>query len=404
MPTDLNFKIKKLDNIKFDHYELVDYYNQVKTKFAYLKWAPSEKTEKLDHSVDKMYSWAIQSNYINADIPCPPYHIDTESELADPENKFSNPTKLIFGFGKKIVDAFPEIRQTSIAGHPPGTKISLHPDNDEFLKIHIPIETNPNAWFLFENEKFNLEVGSAYLINTTISHGTCNEGNSDRVHLIFKFPTKLIDEILSNDWVLDSKLFDFGILELDNIEYSYQELLDYYKNIEKDFFNRKWWSTYESFLPPYMPKEPVYGYAILTHLKDPTSKICPPTNTKNFPECEVYPYATNPTPLLFGFAKKLYDLFPYMEEMATSGHPPEGKLGPHKDEDTCFRIHFPIQTENCNFIVDGQSYKLNHGKAYLVNTSKNHETENLGSKDRIHLFFKIPIGRIYYILNRKYVV
>lgn len=402
MPTDLNFKIKKLDNIKFDYNELLDYYNKINSNFSHLCWRPSKKTNTLDHSVNKIYSWAIQSNYIDPNIPCPPYHIDTDSELVDPENKFSNPTELIFGFGKKIVDTFPGIRQTSIAGHPPGTRINLHPDNDEFLKIHIPILTNQSAWFFFEDEKFNLEIGSAYLINTTLPHGTSNEGDTDRVHLIFKFPTHLIDEIINNDWILDAKLFEFGILELDNIEYSYSELLEYYKEVESNFSDRKWWSTYETFLPSYVPKEPVYGYAILTHLKDPNSRICPPTNTKNFPKEDIYPFATNPTPLMFGFAKKLYDAFPYMEEMVTSGHQPGGKLGFHRDEETSFRIHFPIETENCNFIVDYKNYKLLHGKAYLVNTSKDHGTENFGTRDRIHLFFKIPIGRINYMLNRKY--
>lgn len=215
----MEFKVKKLDNIKFNYDELLDYYNKVVSNFSHLKWMPSDSTNKLDHNVDNIYSWAIQSNYLDPNIPCPPYHIDTTSALVDPENKFSTPTKLVFGFGKKIVDTFPEVRQTGIAGHPPGTKIQLHPDNDEFLKIHIPIKTNPNAWFFFEDEKFNLEIGSAYLVNTILPHGTYNEGDTDRVHLIFKFPTSLVDEILNNDWILDERLLDFGILEVKNIDF-----------------------------------------------------------------------------------------------------------------------------------------------------------------------------------------
>lgn len=198
----MNFKIKKLENLKFNYIELLSYYNTIVKDFQYLKWVPTGIIDELDHSIKHMYSWAIQSNYKDIEIPCPPYHIDTESVLSDPNDTFSNPTKLVFGFGKKIVNLFPEVRQTSIAGHPPGTKIQLHPDNDEFLKIHIPIKTNPKSWFIFEDEKFNLEIGSAYLINTTILHGTYNEGDTDRVHLIFKFPTRLTDDILNNDWLI----------------------------------------------------------------------------------------------------------------------------------------------------------------------------------------------------------
>ena len=198
----MNFKVKKLENLKFNHIELLSYYNKVVAEYQHLKWVPTGIIDELDHSVKEIYSWAIQSNYVDPTIPCPPYHIDVDSLLVDPENSFSNPTDLVFGFGKQIVNLFPEIRQTSISGHPPDTKIQLHPDNDEFLKIHIPIETNPNAWFFFEDEKFNLEIGSAYLINTILPHGTFNEGDTDRVHLIFKFPTKLVDKILSNMWLI----------------------------------------------------------------------------------------------------------------------------------------------------------------------------------------------------------
>lgn len=202
METDMNFKVKKLENLKFNYNKLLDYYNIVVKEYQNLKWVPTGKINELDHSVKEIYSWAIQSNYIDPNIPCPPYHIDVYSSLVDPDNSFSNPTELVFGFGKKIVNLFPEVRQASISGHPPSTKIQLHLDNDEFLKIHIPIITNPNAWFFFEDEKFNLEIGSAYLVNTILPHGTFNEGDTDRVHLIFKFPTRLVDTILSNTWLI----------------------------------------------------------------------------------------------------------------------------------------------------------------------------------------------------------
>jgi len=192
----LNFKIKLLDNVVFDQNELISYYDKIDKDYQHMKWTPGNNIDTKTHSVNEMYSWAVQSNLKDPTKPCPPYHIDAGEEISEADN-CQTPTELIFGFGKKIIDTFPEVRQLGISGHPPNTKIDLHPDNDEFLKIHIPIITNPDAWFVYEDEKFNMQVGNAYLVNTTILHGTYNQGSTDRIHMIFKFPAAQLETILT---------------------------------------------------------------------------------------------------------------------------------------------------------------------------------------------------------------
>jgi len=192
----LNFKIKLLDNVVFDQSELISYYDKINKDYQHMRWTPGNNIDTKTHSVNEMYSWAVQSNLKDPTKPCPPYHIDTGEEISEADN-CQVPTELIVGFGKKIIDTFPEARQLGISGHPPNTKIELHPDNDEFLKIHIPIITNPDAWFLYEDEKFNMQVGNAYLVNTTILHGTYNQGSTDRIHMIFKFPAAQLETILT---------------------------------------------------------------------------------------------------------------------------------------------------------------------------------------------------------------
>lgn len=196
---DINFKIKKLDNIIFSHSELLDYYQTVVEKFQHLKWKPTQAMDTKTHAVSEMYSWAIQSNLKDPSKPCPPYHIDTGEEISE-DNECRVPTELIFGIAQRIINTIPKVRQLGIAGHPPGTRIDLHPDNDEFLKIHIPIITNSDAWFVFEDEKFNMKPGSAYFVNTTLLHGTVNEGTTDRAHLIFKFPRSVAQDILTKEY------------------------------------------------------------------------------------------------------------------------------------------------------------------------------------------------------------
>lgn len=199
--SNLKFKIKELTNIKFNKADLLEYFYTVEKDHKSLKWTLPSNVNTESHSVSKMYSWAIQSNLKDPSKPCPPYHIDVGYEFCEEDN-CKVPTPMIFGFAKRILELFPDVRQLGIAGHPPGTKINLHYDNTEFLKIHLPIKTNKNALFMFESEHYNLEVGKAYLVNTTLLHGTDNQGNDDRIHLIFKFPIEKVEDVINTEYTI----------------------------------------------------------------------------------------------------------------------------------------------------------------------------------------------------------
>lgn len=197
----LEFKVKQLDNITFNSEELIDYFNTLVSDYQHMKWTVPDDMDTLTHRVDNIYSWAIQSNLKDPSKPCPPYHIQ-DKESRDPSDSFQIPTELIFGFGKKIIDTFPNVRQTVIACHPAGSFIDQHVDTDKFVKIHIPIITNDKSYFSFGDEDFNLEVGNAYMINTALLHGTDNRGDSDRVHLIFKITEEDAKTILNSKYLL----------------------------------------------------------------------------------------------------------------------------------------------------------------------------------------------------------
>jgi aspartyl/asparaginyl beta-hydroxylase (cupin superfamily) len=405
-----NFTIKKLENIKFNHNELLDYYNKIVKDYQHLKWTVTNDYDTKTHNVDNVYSWAIQSNLKDPTKPCPPYHIKHDSEVIE-SHSFDVETELNFGFGKKILDTFKGIRQTVIAAHPPGTVVDFHTDNAEFIKVHIPIITNEKSYFLFENEKFNLEVGNAYLVNTALPHGTSNEGDEDRVHFIFKIPKDSVDELLKYEYILDASKFDFDVLELPNIKFNYDELVDYYSKVENDF------SEFKYIVEPMNPEhdsnlypkgyEKVVGminYAIQTNMKD-ASKPAPSFNVKTITKENKLKYFTNKTPLAFGFAEKVLNVFDKVEELVITNHPPNVGISPHIDNNINFRIHFPIKTNDKSiFGFDGGSYVLQPNKAYLVNTSRTHWTDNRGEQDRVHLFFKVPIGHINKILTTDYYI
>lgn len=384
----LDFDIKELTNFKFSLEDLKDYYAKV-SEYHNLKWQPTS-TDTLDHKVSNLYSWAIQSNLKDATKPCPPYDIKDDNDVI---GTFDNPTDLVFGFGKILIDAIPNIRQTVISAHPPRTVIQQHIDNIEYVKVHIPIQTNDQSYFVFGDSKYNLQEGKAYIVNTTNQHGTINQGDTDRIHLIFKIPIDTVDELLNTEWILDPNQIGFDLKEIDNIKFNFNELLDYYQDIKKNFEYLKW-------TMPVIPKTNLgglYGYGILTN-KENTDECTDPPGIRK--DKNTYEPLVKPTKMLNGFAKKLYDQIPYMEELVITGHPNNSGIPPHIDKDEHIRIHIPILAgDNSFFFINENRYILDTKKVYLVNTKRIHTTINESNIDRVHLHFKIPIGKISQFLN-----
>lgn len=384
-----DFDVKELPNIKFSHEQLTEYYYSIVENFQHLKWTP-KNFDQQDHTVSELYSWAIQSNLTDTSKPCPPYDIKHDPDVI---GTFDAPTEMLYGFGKIVVDTFPQVRQTVISAHPPSTVIQQHIDNHEFFKIHIPIKANNQSFFNFGNKKYNLEEGKAYFINTARTHGTSNEGNSDRIHFIFKIPFSQADEILKNEWILDPTQLDFDVIELDNIQFNYNELTQYYNWVKENFDYLKW--TMPDIQNTNL--KGLYGYGILTN-KVNIDEACDPPGTRK--DKKQYEPLIKPTKMLAGFAKKLLDKIPYMEELVITGHPPDTGIFPHADKDEHVRIHLPIQTTSESyFIIEEREYVLETQKAYAVNTKRIHTTINHGKTDRIHLHFKIPFGKINQFLD-----
>ena len=237
-------------------------------------------------------------------------------------------------------------------------------------------------------------------------HGTDNQGDTDRVHLIFKITEEDARHIMETDYILDKNLIDFEILELPNFKFDFKELYYYYQDVHWKHNDRKWIVPERDltqdprlYPPGYDDSVGIFGYAMQTNLKDANSSA-PSFNVKTIPKELKLPYATNRTNLCFGFAQKLLDTLPFIEELVITGHPPNSKINLHKDNDINIRIHLPICiNEKSYFTFENSKYVLEGNKAYMVNTTINHGTDNQGDTDRIHLFFKIPIGRIKELMN-----
>jgi hypothetical protein len=106
-----------------------------------------------------------------------------------------------FGILNSMIETLtlPALRQMLIALHPPGLKVDTHTDG-KTRKLHVPFYTNKDAVFTFgENRerKYHMELGKGYIINTLVPHGTENNGNTERVHLLSRVDDSFMHSLLS---------------------------------------------------------------------------------------------------------------------------------------------------------------------------------------------------------------
>ena len=88
-----------------------------------------------------------------------------------------------------IAEHYPGKKQgfTLVSLVTPGQTIPEHTDHRENCRtrVHVPLTTDELCVFVSEGREHHMPVGSAYLIDPTISHGVIHRGTKDRIHLMF---------------------------------------------------------------------------------------------------------------------------------------------------------------------------------------------------------------------------
>ena len=97
-----------------------------------------------------------------------------------------------------------------------GSNIREHRDyklgyEDGFVRVHIPMQTNPMVEFYLDGELLRMNEGEAWYLNFNLKHSVRNDGAEDRIHLV-------VDCVL-NDW-----LRKFFPAELTGISAEYRAL------------------------------------------------------------------------------------------------------------------------------------------------------------------------------------
>lgn len=89
-----------------------------------------------------------------------------------------------YGYSER---AYPKVMLARLkAGHQINRHRDAGPSNWLTHKIHIPVQTNPQAKMYIRPEYYHLQAGQAYEVNNVIAHGVENHGDEDRIHLIFE--------------------------------------------------------------------------------------------------------------------------------------------------------------------------------------------------------------------------
>ena len=98
----------------------------------------------------------------------------------------------------RIIQKYNNFYRWRLLRVPPQSTYSIHADaypGQINKRIHIPIVTNPNAFFVFYDKiptdgaetvitSHHLKVGKVYEVDTTGFHTAVNYGNADRYHLV----------------------------------------------------------------------------------------------------------------------------------------------------------------------------------------------------------------------------
>lgn len=126
-----------------------------------------------------------------------------------------------------------------------------------------------------------------------------------------------------------------------------------------------------------------HGWAIQSNLKD-INKPCPPWNISTL---ETVEYRN--TVLAFGIISRLQEKIPYGYRWSVSVQPPGGKVTKHTDHKDEYTVWIPIYTEGASIVFDKEYELVADGSAYLLDTTKEHFTENNSDKTRATVIFRI---------------
>jgi hypothetical protein len=181
-----------------------------------------------------------------------------------------------------------------------------------------------------------------------------------------------------------------------NYSFSLDELKSYYYDLEANYQHLKWTLEYVNEVNDAEKHklDGVYGWGIQSNLEDLT-KPCPPYDIHKNGSTEY-----KNTQLVFGFAEKLIERFPFARQLGIAVHPTNVNIAEHIDNDEFVKVHFPIiTTPESYFCFGDHCFVMQPGYGYLVDTRYPHRTVQNGQGLRAHLLMKLSVDYIDNVLK-----
>lgn len=198
----LNFTVN-LDDLK-------SYYTTLKADYSDRNWSYNANTKdvrediydfNVENSNDRNANgWAITvPQFLDADKQVVPW-LNIHKDFVYGKEHIANEqrTPLVFGIVEKLLEVIPYAKNVAVTVFEPGAQFVPHKDEDYLLRVHIPIYTSPKSrWLTAEGYSPIDKAGHAYLCDTRELHSVHNDGDSDRVHLLFAIETEYEEQIKS---------------------------------------------------------------------------------------------------------------------------------------------------------------------------------------------------------------
>ena len=191
--------ITKIPNIKIDIDAAKAWYDRLQTEFQDQKWQGAGGCAcENPWADDKVSGWGLQTIYddnINR-----PYHAYENNEVTD--FKLYKKTACCVDWAAKAVETFHTAHRSILIVAPPGTLVTPHTDQENKIKIHIPIISDHTHWWVSDDCLDHMYPGSAYLLDVKQMHGTMNCGHVTRVHVIIICDDDQFDNICNINGVI----------------------------------------------------------------------------------------------------------------------------------------------------------------------------------------------------------
>jgi hypothetical protein len=145
----------------------------------------------------------VPDNYAGKDYILPLRSINGSLDFAvaapNQAAKFENTTILeACSYFQEVVNTFQcEKEAIRLMNLPAGKNVNTHVDynggyEDGIFRVHIPILTNSEVYFILNEERLPMNLGQAWYTNINFPHSVANKGTTNRVHLVI--------DCIRNDW------------------------------------------------------------------------------------------------------------------------------------------------------------------------------------------------------------